>query len=807
MGPALRRLLRTPSALVLLRNLITSPDQVLQLASCYRCHISSHSSRRIASTVVRPFGCESTEGHDLPSKQRDGVTQSNPSEEQRALFRKVSPAHNADVQGRLSTWEALQFESDVDNDHGLGLRLVDNPRHSHNFQVWVDLLQFRQRMYGSRGVSDIWEGIRRRQLNIPVSGPQAETLWNAIIALSLKESEVLDQVYVYAQKLYEDTGTRWQGLYKAVVGHLLAADPKKVYKWHRRLEKNHRPLPEHLDLIFNQALTSNEALGVFKRIYIELDVRTLYANIVARLCESGRYETAHKWHYLLMRMKDMPSSSSVVEPLMQHLASYGKSDQLRDLTRSLVDGGIPFTVSTSKAFRDNEVISREIMNRMLGKAHSIAPKTFSDELCARLFATRAFSVDSVLGGLRMLGLEAIGPLCIREIALRDATPQAVATRMDQLKEYGISLGTSTFSKLVRKFALENKVDLLSDLLSSDQHPGALEDLNLQESLLASYHEARDWRQFDRTIATLTAYSDGDASVATWNLILRSYLTQRNLKAASQTLEDMRLERVPVSPRSCRCMGVNILRFRRVGRSPVSLAARSDDLGHLISLWQGILRCGGYLSPMAWKEVFRRLGQANRLDELEKLALWLTAWYSPKGSEAGRSLLSPYVAYTGIKRVGLVPRELPTSHPRHPYRIIFSTIQQEAIIAWGLKNIGTKSSATQLCSPALAMTSKHEDRTWTWGLKLLLKLKRQGVVVHIDTVRRVFTHRLTILYGPGQSAVLANRVARANNPYSLGAVLSEARAIWGPSVSHLAPGSLLPSPRTRRRLLTRKSRAD
>jgi hypothetical protein len=66
--------------------------------------------------------------------------------------------------------------------------------------------------------------------------------------------------------------------------------------------------------------------------------------------------------------------------------------------------------------------------------------------------------------------------------------------MDQLKEYGISLGTSTFSKLVRKFALENKVDLLSDLLSSDQHPGALEDLNLQESLLASYHEARDWRQ-------------------------------------------------------------------------------------------------------------------------------------------------------------------------------------------------------------------------------------------------------------------------------------------------------------------------
>ncbi|KAI9879778.1 MAG: hypothetical protein M1830_007220 [Pleopsidium flavum] len=807
MGPALQRLLIKPSALALLGKFITSPDKLLQFTTCHRCPICSPSSRRTALTLVQPPGCGNAEGHEIPSEQGVGITQSDPTDEQRASFRKVRLDYQAGFRHRLSSWKGLQFESDVNNDWGLGSRLVDKPGHSHNFQIWVELLEFRQRMHGSRGVADIWKGIRKRRLKLPSSGPQAETLWNAIIALGFTRPDVLAQVYEYAQGLFEDTGTRWKGLYRTIIAHFVATEPKKVHDWHMRLRWNHSPLPEHVDFIFNEALTNKEALHVFRRVYIELDVRTLYASIVGRLCDVGFYDTAHEWHYLLMQMKDLPSSSTAVEPLMHYLASYGKSDQLRDLTRSMVDAAIPFAASTSKAFRDNEIISREVMNRMLGEAHSITPKKFSDQFCARIFATRAFSIDIVLSGLCFLGMEAIGPLSIREISSRDATPQAIARRMDQLKEIGISLDASTFSKLVRKFALENKTDILNDLLASDQHPDTFEDLDLQESLLASYHEAQDWRKFDMTLAAITAYSNGNTAVATWNLILRSYLTQRNSKAATQTLEDMRLEGIPVSPRSCRSMRSNILRFRREGRRPVSHAGRSDDLGLLISLWQGAIRCGGDLSPLAWKEVFRRLGQTNRLDELEKLALWLTAWYSPKGSEDRRSLLSPHEAYTGIKRLGLEPRELPTSHHRHPYRIIFSTVQQEAIIAWGFKNVSTKASATRRPSNVKAIPSKYHDRHWTWGLKLLLKLKRRGVIVNNGTVGRVIRHRLMILYGDGRSAVRANRVARANNPHALPAVLSEVTAIWGPSVSRWAPRSLNPNPYGQRWLMTRKSHGN
>jgi hypothetical protein len=101
-------------------------------------------------------------------------------------------------------------------------------------------------------------------------------------------------------------------------------------------------------------------------------------------------------------------------------------------------------------------------------------------------------------------------------------------------------------------------------------------------------------------------------------------------------------------------GVNILRFRRVGRSPVSLAARSDDLGHLISLWQASCDAAGIYLQWRGRRCFADSDKPTDL----------TSWRSLlSGSLLGipRRVLRlddrfyPYVAYTGIKRVGLVPR--------------------------------------------------------------------------------------------------------------------------------------------------------
>ena len=688
------------------------------------------------------------------------------SPEEATVLRRVPSAHRGSFRGRLSAWDALLFESNVGQDSALGLRLVDDPRHIGDLRIWAELLRFRQRVYGLQGTSDIWEGIKRRKLSLPIRGPQADEFWSSFITCGFERRALLDEVYLHARKIFEKTGTTWRGIYSMIMGHLLATDPKHAYRWHRLLVQIHRPVSSELSYLLTQASTSKVALGAFEEIYGDLEVRTLYANIIPRLCKLELFDSAHRWHYLLLRMGDLPRNFDAVKPLMKYLALYKSSEDRRDLTRSLVDAGVPFTVSTPHAFQEDPVISREIMSRMLGEAHSIAPKSFSDEFCARLFATKAFSIEIVTRGLRILGMDRIGPLSLREIATRDATTEAVAARMDQFRELGMSIGSSIFSRLVKKLAVDGKEDMLQVLLSSDQHPDALEDFELQETLLASYHAAEDWPKFNSTLAILAYHSQGKLPFHKSNQILRSYIRQRNLTAAIGTLEKMSLEKVPVSALSIRLMREGILRPRRVGRRPISLTVGFDDLGILISLWQGILRCGGYVAPLSWREVFRRLGQTGRLEELEKLALWLVVWYHPRDAKSVRLRASPYA---GIKRSGSVPRTLSADHPRHPCRTLFSSVQQEAMIAWGFKTLAERPTAARSSSASLP--------SWTWGLKLLLKLKGQGVAVSKRTVRRALRNRLRILYGPGRSAVPANRLARANNPYELGVMLGEVKVLW------------------------------
>lgn len=844
MGLVLWRLVRRPAVLISVDRFIAPLKKLPGLTNLFQRQISSAPSRRNASAAIQSVDYKASEGQhivrqegdvserillqvwrkvgrthntkprpnikqrllksvvaqaDLPKSEEEeaapkqgsgGLRYLSPLE-QKDVFRKTYTAHGRSVRDRLTGWKALEFESNVGQDKASGL-LVDDPKHSRDFGIWVEVLLFRQRVYGVQGTWYIWEGIKRRKLNLPVRGQNANILWNAFIAVGFEHPKLLNEVYLHARDIFEYNRTAWHSIYNKIVGHLLATDPEQAYRWHKLIEQIHLPHSSDLHYCFTQALTSKAALRVFKQIYKELNLRNMYANIVPQLCKLELYDIAHRWHYLLMERKDLPSSFDAVQPLLKHLAIYESPVRLRDLTQSLVAAGVPFTASISHAYPDNPVISRETMSRLLGEVHSIAPKSFSDEFCARLFATKAFSIDMVMSGLRMFGMEAIGPLSLKEIASRDVTTAAVAARMDRLEELGFSFGSSVFSRLVRKLAVEDKDEMLMGLLASDQHPDALEDPELQESLLASYHAAQDWPKFHITMAVLKCHSRPNSSLCEKNLILRSYIRQRNLTAAIGALEDMRLARVPVSAGSIRWMRKNLLRPRKPGRRPISLAVDFDDLGLLVGLWQGILRCGGYIAPLSWREVFLRLGQTRRLEELEKLALWLVFWYRPNAAKSARALSSPDA---GTKRFGLVPRTLSTYNHHHPYRLLFSPVQQEAIIAWGFQTLAMKSSTTR--------ASHERTKSWAWGLELLLKLRKHGVAVSKAHVRKVLKHRFDILYGPGTSAVPANRLARINNPYPPTVMLAEVKALWK-TLFVKTPRSLSSKRRGPRRLLAQSS---
>ena len=679
---------------------------------------------------------------------------------------------------RLETFERFQYESDLDTIPTQGPRLVDQAGFSNDFELWLQLLRFRRRTYGGSGVATIWNGLLKRDVDLPTTGPVADELWDAFLSVAFQRRDLANKFFKYVWKLHETAGRAWPNLYLKVLEHELETVSPHWYQWHQRLRKDFPPSFEHLQILFKKAMSSKQGLVMFKSIYVDLPFRRMYSTIVPSLCEEGMYKNALKWHHLLMRLDDLPSSSVVAQPLLHHLAIYGDQGELREITQGMVNAGVAFARPVGTHLKANAIISREIMNRIHGEIHNIAPKTISDSFCARFFATSVFPVDMVISVLKVLGAEEIGPLSLREIAVRENSASAVSQRIIQLQEAGISIGVSRFSATVKSLAEKEDEELLRDLLASDQHPDELDNWKLQESLLAYYRRANDTLPYRRTLAILTGNVPAKlVPQEVWNLQLRSYATDRDISAIIQTMDGMREARVRVSSKSSGYLRECLLSTR----SPSKRAYRTDDLPVLVNIWQTILRDGGYLMPFAWREVLRRYGMAGRLDELEKLALWLASWYSDPMAKA-RQTSKTHHFHHEIQHIAVQMLEsLPTTHAKHPLRAIFTPQAQEAIIAWAFQQCFSQETPDEYNEHAMPTNMESRTAGWAWGLKLLTQLKQSGVHVETATVGAACRTRLVILFGYGISGRPVNRQIRANNPFTIEQMILGMEEVWGPTL--------------------------
>ncbi|KZF21747.1 hypothetical protein L228DRAFT_248476 [Xylona heveae TC161] len=647
--------------------------------------------------------------------------------------------------------------------------------------TWVQCVEDCRRIYGLQGMADIWRAVVEHGRDLPTEGRTADRLWTSLLELGFAEPSVLIEIYIHSLKLLRTSGKRWTKLYNAIVGHYLIEDPGVAYKWHKRLQTYHPTPADGLRELVRDSLKHQASLGVFRRIYLEHEHQKIYSTIIPILCDDERYTEALKWHKLLKERGDLPISSTAAEPLLKYLALYGDKKSLREVTQSLVKAGVSFAASTPKVLKPNTFLSREMMNRALGEIYNIQPKTFSDEFCARLFATRAFSVNAVIGGLRILGVDEIGPISFREIAVRSPAPQAIKEHIAKLNAAGIDIGPSVFSRCIEKFAIQGEVELLNDLLATDQHPDALQDRKLQERLLTYHHKRQDWRQFRMTLAVLTVSGTGDLSAETWNVILRSHIALGDLTAAQQTIRAMRQNKVLITAASSQCLLRASLRDRRTGKRPISLPDHRDDLSLVATLWLDLLRSGGVVAPSAWTEILRRLGMSGRMDELEKLALWLMAYYSPSTSRKKLALFGQQITTGNNPGLGWHTPELPRSHPKHPLKLLFPKALQGAIITWGFRTLSEGSiPPNRLHSGAQDMNRLETimSHPWCKGLLLLRALKNEGAPVHTGLVRRVCNQNFRMLYGSGRSAVEINRKAAARNPFTLEEMMKAAQNIWG-----------------------------
>ncbi|KAI9669562.1 MAG: hypothetical protein M1817_004605 [Caeruleum heppii] len=609
---------------------------------------------------------------------------------------------------------------------------------------------------------------------IPTIGGDAYTIWSTILRLGFHDRRVLEEIYQHVLNSTNNDREVWAHMYEFIIRHYLLSDVSEARRWHRRLWKVCPPSQDGFLGLAKSAVHSKKSLRLYQQVLAETDFLGLYDLMIPLLCSREQYAAAYEWHDMLMQRRDLPATSAAAEPLMQYTAIFGDQAKLKEITRSLLEAGVPFTASTGTMFGQGNILTREVMNQVLGETFSIAPKDFNDKMGARLLATRAFNVETVISGMRLFGFNVIGPLSMRELVARDSDPRMVRLRIAQLRSSGISIGPSKFCRLVKRFAIQDQSTLLSDLLASDQHPDTLEDWKIQESLLAEHAEAKDWRQFDLTAATLSELSP-EPTGEVWNLKLRVQVTRNKIKEATRIMDGMLVAGAKISLKTAKYVCQRLLRHREPGKRPVSLHDGHDDLGFVIQVLNRVTQSGSWIPPEMWAEVLRRLGQTGRLKELEQLALSLASQYQISLNGEASVPDQPHRKANGDKAAAIptIPGTLPRHHLKHPLRILISPQLQKAIVAWGF--LAAPSQAYHVGLGPLS------QRPWTRGLSILKRLRESGVCIHTTAVQQAFHQRLLILYGPGRSDRTLNRALRAGNNVPLETMISEAEQVWGPNL--------------------------
>ncbi|CAL8580692.1 hypothetical protein XPA_006412 [Xanthoria parietina] len=782
---ALQRLPAEPDALRFLRSTLHAFDSIVGLPTPGPCSVCRPQwdlgyARQYIS--LRPSPNPVSRNIPRPSSQNTGAA--NPGFHEKPSLQEANNKANRNKNEShcrsflKERWKTLNqnLEGQVASHHERVIwRLLDVSAAPHDFLLWLELAHTRRRVHGIKGIRLVWKAMLERNVKLPTTGEAADGLWNHLLQLGFEDPEMLKETFIYARRLKEDHGRIWPKMYVVVVGHYLSRKPERAWLCHMRLHKHFPPSSQQMRQLFRITLTDEKPRQMFLSMHRYFPQARIYDVAIPELCKQGLYATAVKWHKKLIERRDLPSSARPTKPIMQHLAATGQKARLMEFTRLMVAAGVSFVPYDTQDMLVSSVLPPELLNQVEDEQHVPSSHGYSDEFCARLMATRFFSIGNIIKTLGFLGIHEIGPLALRAMASRELPHNpyycVIKDRLDQLTNAGVSTGNSTFSIIVRRFVAERQSHLLASLVSCDLHTDTFDDNKLQESLLTYYHENDDMIAFDRTMAILLVrVPNGIILARRWNLILRSYLSRRELQAMNNTIVKMQDLQVQIEPKSITYMSRNMLSPRQVGRRP----ADTKELGLLIRIWQDVLRSGGLVPPWVWTEILRRLGMAGRLIMFERLALWLALWYS---SPTYRTSSSCLLGQSERDRE-LIHRsmtiDLEPSNPLHPLRVIFAPTLQQAIVAWGFQHTFFR----------LERSGTHGRRPdWTWGLALLQKLRNSNVYVRHRDVSKAFKLRLIGLFGSGNSKRKVNQLIRRRNRDSLGMYVARAKEIWGSDLLH------------------------
>lgn len=718
MRTALNRLLARPSILRALRSILAHED--LSFAALPRLH----------HRAIRP---EASGRHQSSRSPTDALS-SNTRGEHDSCPDNTSPS-------------AAGTKADA--------KLPANPT-KNPFDEWVQILHFQHRLYGNYGVRSIWKELRQGDVDLPTTGQWARPLWETF----LTNDDIVEDVLVHATDLKSRTGLYYEPLYEIIIGKCFAERRHPdVYKWHVKLTPTFPPQEGALRRIASRIEGNRTSISAFRYIYARNDQRDVYDALITKLCDKHRWNGALQCHKVLARRGDLPSGifkDSLWAGFLEEL--------LRE------SGQKPTQEQSSNALQSQSTVhfSREGMNRVLGEVHGVKPKKMDDHFCARIFATKAFSIEVIIRGLGMFGVEEIGPVALREMASRTVDAGKICYNIKRLNEAGISVGQSVYTQALLKFAQDGRQDLIDSLLSTDQHPDALEDTKLQRKLLRSFIERGDWSEVHRTLAILTVFHR-DPAREQWNILVQKLSTLRDVPKLCKVLEDMLSRGIPLTEASMSALQAYQLRHRRRGHRPVMQGPGYNDTTLIANIWRSTLASHGDVDPRRWAEIFRRFGMTERFNDVVKISLWLADWYSPENQSVRPKILKSTLQRRNL-RSSILHSALKTIHPRHPLREVFSDAQIRAFVAWGVR----RAFITPISDPH---GNNRQPHFWAQGLRLCKVLRERGVHVNTRVVRAELRLQLVHLYGSGQSNRAYNRRSVTNNLYSVLQMIEYANEIW------------------------------
>lgn len=684
--------------------------------------------------------------------------------------------------------ERLEFESDIGHTNDIGSRLVDNPDRQQDFSLWAELLQYRQRHYGHHGTLDIFRGLVDRMdgIYLPTEGEPADFLWRSFIDVGLEREDILYRLEDYAATVWKKRGKRWGKFYECVVGGFLDRGlPDHANKWHDKLQNPHLGRPNDILRVLEPALSLPRApapawvkgkrrplspgIQAFQNIFLSTKGCDLYGPVISTLLQHGYTEDALTMHAFLVDQRQHPHNYTDMYPLLEYTNKYGLWNDFQDL-KQYANERFPVKADVD----DGEPTNKEPTTRAATLLTATHPKKpFKDDLGARFFATAALKFDTVVSGLAMFGVAEIGPLSLREMAVRSHGSRDIHDKFQKFQKARISVGDSVYARLLRRLAAENRDILLSDLVRSDQHPDVLEDAQMQEYLLVSNYMAQDWRQYNLTLAILGELLRDGPELS--NIHFRKYVASGELDLAAKLVDEMALGNESLSKRSIDFMVKRLLSVRRPGKGPNPQPGSNplEGVGFAIRILQRVAQACQYIPPELWIELLRRLGMANRFDTLRKSCVWVSRHYSSLAkysSDRGTSHSREQSESThGLSRDGAYRTCLS----------IFNPEMQAAIVTWGFKM-----RVSQDPDKAYNLLGVEGGRLipWTRGLILLRELEKEGVSLDVARIRQTTRQRLATLFGRVRWSVRPlNRLLRRENPYSLRDLLTDIDRAWGESL--------------------------